>query len=90
MAIAKEGIKNKYEANVGRNLLALYGEDILPIKARAMASAASEARMSGCSLPVVINSGSGNQGITTCVPLVVYAQYYNILEEKNVSRFSCE
>ena len=82
MAIASEGIKNKYEANVGRNLLALYGEDILPIKARAMASAASEARMSGCSLPVVINSGSGNQGITTCVPLVVYAQYYNILEEK--------
>ena len=66
----------------GRNLLALYGEDILPIKARAMASAASEARMSGCSLPVVINSGSGNQGITTCVPLVVYAQYYNIPEEK--------
>ena len=82
MAIASEGIKNKYEANVGRNLLALYGEDILPIKARAMASAASEARMSGCSLPVVINSGSGNQGITTCVPLVVYAQYYNIPEEK--------
>ena len=82
MEIAKEGIKNKYEANVGRNLLALYGEDILSIKARAMASAASEARMSGCSLPVVINSGSGNQGITTCVPLVVYAQYYNILEEK--------
>lgn len=82
MEIAKEGIKNKYEANVGRNLLALYGEDILPIKARAMASAASEARMSGCSLPVVINSGSGNQGITTCVPLVVYAQYYNIPEEK--------
>lgn len=82
MAIASEGIKNKYEANVGRNLLALYGEDILPIKARAMASAASEARMSGCSLPVVINSGSGNQGITTCVPLVVCAQYYNIPEEK--------
>lgn len=82
MAIAKEGIKNKYEANVGRNLLALYGEDILPIKARAMASAGSEARMSGCSLPVVINSGSGNQGITTCVPLVVYAQYYNVPEEK--------
>ena len=82
MAIASEGIKNKYEANVSRNLLALYGEDILPIKARAMASAASEARMSGCSLPVVINSGSGNQGITTCVPLVVYAQYYNIPEEK--------
>ena len=82
MAIASEGIKNKYEANVGRNLLALYGKDILPIKARAMASAASEARMSGCSLPVVINSGSGNQGITTCVPLVVYAQYYNIPEEK--------
>ena len=82
MAIASEGIKNKYEANVGRNLLALYGEDILPIKARAMASAASEARMSGCSLPVVINSGSGNQGITTCVPLVVYAQYYNVPEEK--------
>lgn len=81
MAIAEEGLKNKYEANVGRHLLELYG-DSLPIKARAMAAAASEARMSGCSLPVVINSGSGNQGITTCVPLVVYARHYNIPEEK--------
>lgn len=81
MAIAKEGMKNNYEANVGRNLFALYG-DSLPIRARAMAAAASEARMSGCSLPVVINSGSGNQGITTCVPLVIYAQHYNIPEEK--------
>lgn len=81
MAIAEEGMKNNYEANVGRNLLALYG-DSLPIRARAMAAAASEARMSGCSLPVVINSGSGNQGITTCVPLVIYARHYNIPEEK--------
>lgn len=61
MAIAREGIKNNFGANVGLNLLALYG-DCLPVRARAMAAAGSDARMSGCSLPVVINSGSGNQG----------------------------
>lgn len=81
MAIAKEGLTNKFGANVGLNLLALYG-DSLPIKARAMAAAGSDARMSGCSLPVVINSGSGNQGMTVSIPLVVYANEYNIPEDK--------
>lgn len=81
MAIAKEGLTNKFGANVGLNLLALYG-DSLPIKARAMAAAGSDARMSGCSLPVVINSGSGNQGMTVSIPLVVYAKEYNIPEDK--------
>lgn len=81
MAIAKEGITHGYGANVGLNLLALYG-DALPIRARAMAAAGSDARMSGCSLPVVINSGSGNQGMTVSIPLVVYADEYKISEEK--------
>ena len=75
MAIAREGIKNNFGANVGLNLLALYG-DCLPVRARAMAAAGSDARMSGCSLPVVINSGSGNQGMTVTIPLVVYADEY--------------
>lgn len=81
MAIAKEGLTHGFGANVGLNLLALYG-DTLPIRARAMAAAGSDARMSGCSLPVVINSGSGNQGMTVSIPLVVYANEYKIPEEK--------
>ena len=81
MAIAREGIKNNFGANVGLNLLALYG-DCLPVRARAMAAAGSDARMSGCSLPVVINSGSGNQGMTVTIPLVVYADEYKISQEK--------
>ena len=78
---AREGIKNIFGANVGLNLLALYG-DCLPVRARAMAAAGSDARMSGCSLPVVINSGSGNQGMTVTIPLVVYADEYKISQEK--------
>ena len=81
MAIAKEGLTNNFGANVGLNLLALYGES-LPVRARAMAAAGSDARMSGCALPVVINSGSGNQGMTVSIPLVVYAKEYTIVPEK--------
>ncbi len=80
MIIAQKGLSGEFGANVGLNLLALYG-DGLPVRARAMAAAGSDARMSGCSLPVVINSGSGNQGITVCVPLVVYADEYKIKRE---------
>ena len=83
MAIAREGIKNNFGANVGLNLLALYG-DCLPVRARAMAAAGSDARMSGCSLPVVINSGSGNQGMTVTIPLVVYADEYKILKRNYI------
>ena len=72
MAIAEEGLKHNYGANVGKTLLA-QGSDIR-MKCRAWAAAASDARMNGCEMPVVINSGSGNQGITTSVPIIVYAR----------------
>ena len=68
MTIAEEGIHNDYGANIGKVLLA-------------MDAAGSDARMNGCELPVVINSGSGNQGITTSVPVIVYAKELNVSEE---------
>ena len=72
MAIAEEGLKNNYGANIGKTLL-MQGDD-LRMKMRAYAAAASDARMNGCEMPVVINSGSGNQGITASVPVIVYAR----------------
>ena len=73
MAIAEEGLRHPYGANIGKTLLRGH-EDCLDYKMRAYAAAASDARMSGCELPVVINSGSGNQGITASVPVIVYAR----------------
>ena len=73
MAIAKEGIRGNYGANIGSVLLDI-GQDNLMVKAKAMAAAGSDARMNGCELPVIINSGSGNQGITASVPVIVYAE----------------
>ncbi len=73
MAIAEEGLRNNYGANIGKTVLRGREYDI-NYKMRAWAAAASDARMSGCELPVVINSGSGNQGITTSVPVIVYAR----------------
>ena len=81
MAIAEEGLKNHYGANIGKTLLRGH-EDCLEYKMRAWAAAASDARMNGCELPVVINSGSGNQGITTSVPVVVYARETGKSEEE--------
>lgn len=81
MAIAEEGLKNDYGANVGKVLLRAYQPDI-KITAKAYAAAASDARMNGCELPVVINSGSGNQGITASVPVIVYARGLNLPKEK--------
>ena len=72
-AIADEGLKNNYGANIGRTLLKAYGTDI-HIRARARAAAGSDARMNGCELPVVINSGSGNQGMTVSLPVIEYAK----------------
>lgn len=72
-AISEEGIKHSYGASVGRTLLEVYGGDV-SIRARARAAAGSDARMSGCSLPVVINSGSGNQGMTVSLPVIEYAK----------------
>ena len=73
MAIAEEGLKNSYGANIGKTLLSRNGSD-LSYKLRAWAAAGSDARMNGCEMPVIINSGSGNQGITTSVPVIVYAR----------------
>lgn len=81
MAIAEEGLKNNYGANVGKVLLRAYQPDI-KITAKAYAAAASDARMNGCELPVVINSGSGNQGITASVPVIVYARGLHISQER--------
>ncbi len=80
MAIAEEGLKKEYGANVGKVLLRSYQPDI-KITAKAYAAAASDARMNGCELPVVINSGSGNQGITASVPVIVYARGLHCSEE---------
>lgn len=79
--ISTEGLKNKYGANVGESLLKHYGEDV-KVLAKAYAAAGSDARMSGCALPVVINSGSGNQGITVSIPVIVYAKHLNASDEK--------
>ena len=81
MEIAEEGLRHNYGANVGQTLLKVYG-DSLYIRARAKAAAASDARMNGCALPVVINSGSGNQGITVSVPVIEYARSLHIDEER--------
>lgn len=79
-AIAEEGVRNAWGANVGSVLLKVYGDDVRN-RAKAMAAAGSDARMSGCELPVVINSGSGNQGITVSVPVIVYAKELNSDQE---------
>ncbi len=80
-AIAQAGIRENWGANVGSVLLDTYGEDVRT-RARAYAAAGSDARMSGCELPVVINSGSGNQGITVSVPVIVYAKEYHKTDEE--------
>lgn len=80
-AIAEEGLKNDYGANIGKVLLKTYGNDVRT-RAKAMAAAASDARMNGCELPVIINAGSGNQGITCSLPLLEYVKEYHISEEK--------
>ncbi len=73
MAIAEEGLSGDWGANIGSVLRDAWQDDV-KIRAKALAAAASDARMSGCSLPVVIVSGSGNQGITASVPVVEYAK----------------
>lgn len=81
-AIAEEGLKNPWGAEVGRTIMELSDKDNLVNRARAYAAAGSDARMNGCPLPVVINSGSGNQGITVSMPLLVYAREYNVDHDK--------
>ena len=81
MAIATEGIEKPYGANVGKTILKSFPDNV-KIKAKAYAAAGSDARMNGCEKPVIINSGSGNQGMTTSIPVIVYAREYNKTKEE--------
>lgn len=80
-AIAREGLTGAWGAQIGRILLEDYGDDVKQ-RAKAYAAAGSDARMSGCEKPVVILSGSGNQGITACMPVVVYAEHIGATREQ--------
>lgn len=79
-AIAEEGLRGDYGANVGSVLLDTYGDDIRT-RAKAKAAAGSDARMNGCELPVIINSGSGNQGMTSSIPVIEYAKEFDADED---------
>ena len=81
-AIADEGLRGTYGANVGKVLINTLGENSVLVRAKAKAAAGSDARMSGCELPVIINSGSGNQGITCSVPVVEYANELHVTHEQ--------
>ena len=81
MAIAEEGLRGDYGANIGKVLIDMNGTDVRT-RARAMAAAGSDARMNGCELPVIINSGSGNQGMTASIPVIVYARELGVSEDK--------
>ena len=70
--ISSEGLTGKWGSAIGKILLS--SDEKVRTRARAMAAAGSDARMSGCSMPVVINAGSGNQGITCCIPVMEYAK----------------
>jgi len=81
MAIAQRGMQGDYGIGIGKALLDTYAHSVYT-KVRAYAAAASEARMDGCDMPVIITSGSGNQGITSTVPVIVYARERQIPEDK--------
>lgn len=80
-AIAEEGMRGEWGANIGQVLIHAYGNTVQN-RAKAMAAAGSDARMSGCELPVVINSGSGNQGLTASLPVIVYAREMGVDQEQ--------
>lgn len=79
--IAQEGLEKAYGAQVGRTLLEVEGNAV-HVRARAKAAAGSDARMGGCSLPVVINSGSGNQGMTLSLPIIEYAHEMKLNQDQ--------
>ncbi|MFP4478665.1 MAG: serine dehydratase subunit alpha family protein [Candidatus Izemoplasmatales bacterium] len=82
MAISEKGINGQFGVEIGKTILkhdkTIFG------KIKAYTAAASEARMSGCSLPVITNSGSGNQGIASSIPIIIYANYLGVSEEKKL------
>ncbi|MBU3178825.1 L-serine ammonia-lyase, iron-sulfur-dependent, subunit alpha [Clostridium estertheticum] len=79
--IAEEGLKNSYGANIGSVLISTYGSDV-KVRAKAKAAAGSDARMNGCELPVIIVSGSGNQGMTASLPVIEYGNELKVSREK--------
>lgn len=79
-AISEEGLKGNWGANIGKVLL--YADKSIRQRAKAAAAAGSDARMSGCEMPVVINSGSGNQGMTVSLPVIEYAKALRCPKEK--------
>ncbi|MBQ4431376.1 MAG: serine dehydratase subunit alpha family protein, partial [Synergistaceae bacterium] len=79
--ISQEGLDNKWGACIGKTMIETWGDDVRTC-ACARAAAGSDARMSGCPLPVIINSGSGNQGITVTLPIVEYAERWRISRAK--------
>lgn len=79
-AIAEEGLSGKWGARIGATLLAAYGDNV-QTRAKAYAAAGSDARMNGCEMTVIINSGSGNQGMTASLPVIVYAKELGVSEE---------
>ena len=81
MAIAEAGLSNDYGANIGKVYLESYMPDI-SVKAKAYAAAGSDSRMNGCELPVIINSGSGNQGMTASIPVVIYWRELGLDEDR--------
>lgn len=80
-AISQEGLRGDYGANIGRILLEEYGDSV-ENRLKAVAAAGSDARMNGCDLPVIINSGSGNQGMTASLPVIEYARVKQCSEEQ--------
>ena len=80
-AISQEGLDNNYGAQIGKTLMHVWGKGITT-RACARAAAGSDARMGGCSMPVVINSGSGNQGMTVSLPVITYAEEWEVSRAK--------
>ena len=85
LALAKEGLSGDYGLKVGKaireNQQEVFGDDFLSF-AMGMTAAASDARMAGCILPAMSNSGSGNQGITVSMPVIAYALKYDVDDER--------
>ena len=81
-AICDEGIREEFGAQVGRTILKYNDSSDVRVKAKALTAAGSDARMNGCAMPVVINSGSGNQGLTVSIPVIVYAEEKKCSDEE--------
>jgi len=80
--ISQEGLTRDYGASIGRTLMKIGDINNPATRSKAYSAAGSDARMGGCSLPVVINSGSGNQGLTVSLPVIEYAKFYQVTHDK--------